>query len=205
MERFDQAFWDDRYSSAPALWSGQPNHHLVIEAADLTPGTALDVGCGEGADSIWLAERGWDVTALEISEVAIDRAARAASERLGDEATRINFCHANIFEWLPETTFDLVSAQFFHMPPETRSGIWEKLISAVGPGGTLLVVAHDADDPHVKEHRSHEPDLFYKGSEIAEAVGNSGWVIVKNAVGARTRSDTGEDFLDLVFKARRED
>jgi SAM-dependent methyltransferase len=140
----------------------------------------------------------------ELSEVALDRAARAASERLGEEADRIRFCHADIFDWSPETTYDLVSAQFFHMPPEMRAGIWQKLADAVAEGGTLLVVAHDADDPHVKEHRSHEPQLFYKGSEIAEAIGRSGWTIVKNTVGHRTRSDTGEDFLDLIFRATRD-
>jgi SAM-dependent methyltransferase len=204
MERFDQKFWDERYSSAPALWSGEPNHHLVLEVKDLKPGTALDVGCGEGADSIWLAQSGWEVTGLEISEVALDRARRAATEKLGD-SRNIDFRHVNILEWSPNgETFDLVSAHFFHTPPAIRPRIWQMLISAVSPGGTLLIVAHDPDDPHVKEHRAHEPELFYKGSEIAEAIPEVGWTIVKNAVASRVRPDSGEQFLDMVFRARRD-
>jgi len=75
-ERFDRAFWDDRYRSRSALWSGSPNRHLMAEAEDLVPGTALDVGAGEGADAIWLAGRGWRATAVDISGVALERAAR---------------------------------------------------------------------------------------------------------------------------------
>lgn len=74
-DRFTAAFWDERYRSAHSLWSGNPNRHLVAEAADLTPGAALDAGAGEGADAIWLAGRGWQVTAVDISGVALGRAA----------------------------------------------------------------------------------------------------------------------------------
>ncbi|MFZ0664694.1 MAG: class I SAM-dependent methyltransferase, partial [Acidimicrobiales bacterium] len=115
MERFDQEFWDERYSTAPALWSGSPNHQLVVEVADLKAGTALDVGCGEGADAIWLAERGWNVTGLEISEVALDRARRAATDKLPSEGGEIDFRHVNILDWSPDgETYDLVSTHFFH-------------------------------------------------------------------------------------------
>ena len=77
---FDAAFWNDRYASAPAIWSGKPNAQLVAEASGLAPSTALDVGCGEGADAVWLAERGWHVTALDISQVALDEAAEHARQ-----------------------------------------------------------------------------------------------------------------------------
>ena len=72
---FDKKFWDERYSSAPAIWSGNPNPQLVAEVADFAPGTALDIGAGEGADALWLAQQGWSVTAVDISTVALDRAA----------------------------------------------------------------------------------------------------------------------------------
>lgn len=76
--QFTQEFWDDRYRSAGRLWSGQPNPQLVAQTAGLTPGDALDAGCGEGADAIWLARRGWNVTAVDVSAVALERAAASA-------------------------------------------------------------------------------------------------------------------------------
>ena len=77
-EQFDQAFWDSLYEARPEIWSGNPNHGLVVEVDTLVPGLALDVGAGEGADAIWLAGRGWRVTAVDISAVALARAASRA-------------------------------------------------------------------------------------------------------------------------------
>ena len=86
---FSQESWDERYRSRSALWSRNPNPYLVAEAGDLTPGTALDVGAGEGADAIWLASRGWRVTAVDLSAVALERASAHASELGPDIAGRI--------------------------------------------------------------------------------------------------------------------
>src|ERR1700709_1745409 len=86
MSLYTPEYWDDRYRSADRIWSGHVNPHLATTAADLTPGTALDVGCGEGGDAIWLAEHGWDVTAIDVSTVALDRAAVEAT-KIGAEIT----------------------------------------------------------------------------------------------------------------------
>jgi SAM-dependent methyltransferase len=100
--------WDQRYASTEQLWSGQPNTSLVTETRGLRPGRALDVGCGEGADALWLAAPGWDVTALDVSRVALDRAADQA-ERVG---VQVRWLHAGLVEAaLPPASFDLVSAQ----------------------------------------------------------------------------------------------
>src|SRR5579859_3036709 len=90
----DQAYWEERYRSSNALWSGNPNPQLVSEATDLAPGSALDVGCGEGADAIWLADRGWLVTAVDISTVALERGAARAREAGPAVAKRITWSHA---------------------------------------------------------------------------------------------------------------
>src|SRR5687768_15357895 len=110
-EMFGAEFWDERYRSSDKVWSGNPNPRLVAVASELTPGTALDVGCGEGADAIWLAQRGWSVTGVDISAVALERAQNAA----GSHA--ITWKQANILEWTPDPgDYDLISAQFMHLP-----------------------------------------------------------------------------------------
>ena len=94
----DEAFWDGRYRSVGSVWSGRPNPHLVAEVAGLVPGTALDVGCGEGADAVWLATRGWRVTAVDISTVALERGTARAVEAGGGVAQRIDWRHADLTE-----------------------------------------------------------------------------------------------------------
>lgn len=104
-----QQEWDGRYAEMRQLWSGRPNGALVAEVSDLAPGRVLDVGCGEGADAVWLARRGWDVTALDVSGVALAWAAEHASEAGVD----VRWVHAGLVEAaLPAGSFDLVSAQY---------------------------------------------------------------------------------------------
>ncbi|HEV7666156.1 MAG TPA: class I SAM-dependent methyltransferase, partial [Chloroflexota bacterium] len=94
-----QEFWDERYASAATIWSGNPNPHLVAQVSDLRPGTALDVGSGEGADAIWLAEQGWQVTGIDVSMVALERAAQMAAAAGHDVADRITWQQADILTW----------------------------------------------------------------------------------------------------------
>jgi SAM-dependent methyltransferase len=202
-EEVGQEFWDERYSSAPVLWSGRPNHFLVSEVEGMTPGKALDIGCGEGADTIWLAQRGWTVTGTDISAVALDRARRLTEGLPSDVAGRITWLHADITEWNPPSeSFDLVSAQYFQGEPEMREALWPKLIGATAPRGSLLVVAHDPEDPHVREHHHSGPERFYKGAEIANRLANN-WVVEKDTSERRTREGDDTEFLDVVFRATR--
>ncbi|GAA4226740.1 class I SAM-dependent methyltransferase [Actinomadura meridiana] len=142
-----QAFWDGRYSEHDHLWSGEPNAVLVREITDLEPGTALDLGCGEGGDAIWLARRGWGVTAADISGVALDRAAHHA--KAAGVADRIEFQRHDLAASFPEGTYDLVSAAFLHSPEEgmPREAILRAAAAAVAPGGVLLVVGHAGPPP----------------------------------------------------------
>src|SRR3954454_365280 len=134
---FTEAEWDDRYSTAAdRMWSGNPNPVLVDETATLTPGTALDVGCGEGADALWLASRGWRVTGLDISPVALGRAAARAAEAGAEIAARAGWEQVDLLSWSPRTQVDLVSAQFIILPPDASQRVWLQLVAAVGPGGT---------------------------------------------------------------------
>ena len=124
----DAGFWDERYRSADALWSGEPNAQLIAEVSELAPGSALDVGCGEGADAIWLAQRGWRVTAIDISGVALERG-RAQAAVVGDDvARRIEWLCADILTWEPPAgAYDLVSAQFIHFANPQRDAFFRRL------------------------------------------------------------------------------
>ncbi|GGS26055.1 class I SAM-dependent methyltransferase [Actinokineospora fastidiosa] len=165
---FDEASWEDRYSSRTAVWSGRPNPQLVAEAADLTPGTALDAGCGEGADAIWLAARGWRVTGADFATTALRRAA----EHPGGD--RVRWRHVDLTTWTPDERYDLVSAHFLHMPEQYA--LYARLAGAVAPGGRLLIVGHHRSDLETTVGRPNLPDLLHTAEELTRVV-DDGWDI----------------------------
>ncbi|MFJ5262364.1 class I SAM-dependent methyltransferase [Streptomyces sp. NPDC088387] len=134
-------FWEARYRDNGRVWSGKPNELLVREASELTPGTALDLGCGEGGDLVWLASRGWRVTGTDISATALERAALHADEAgVGD---RVSFERHELGVAFPEGTFDLVSAHYLQSPVKLdQDAVLRSAAAAVAPGGTLLLVMH---------------------------------------------------------------
>jgi len=206
-EQFDQAFWDDRYRSSTALWSGNPNPHLVAQAESLAPGTALDVCAGEGADAIWLARRGWHVTAVDVSVVALERAAAHAAGLDAGMAGRIHWLHQDITSWEPGLIrYDLVSAQYLHLPGMPRQMLFELLATAVAPGGTLLIVGHHPSDLETTMPRPPMPELFFTGDDIAASLDRGEWDVITNASPARTATDhEGRTVTihDAVLRARR--
>ena len=134
-----QQEWDRRYADREQLWSGRPNGALVAEVAGLPVGRVLDVGCGEGADAVWLAGRGWEVTGLEVSGLALERAARHAR----DAGVAVAWVHAGLAEAaLAPGSFDLVSAQYPALLRTPDAAAERALLGAVAPGGTLLLVHH---------------------------------------------------------------
>jgi len=206
--RYTQEFWDERYRSADRLWSGQPNPQLVAQAAGLTPGDALDAGSGEGADAIWLARQGWTVTAADLSEVALGRAARHAAADGDEIAQRITWLHEDLLSWDPgPDRFDLVSLQFLHLPPDLFEPAYRRLAAAVRPGGTLLVVMHHADDVHANVGRpSGHPGLFPSAKELTVPLDPGRWEIVVSAAVGRPATDLDGQpttVKDTVVRARR--
>jgi 2-polyprenyl-3-methyl-5-hydroxy-6-metoxy-1,4-benzoquinol methylase len=187
---YSREFWDDRYAATEALWSGSPNPHLVAQVAELTPGTALDVGSGEGADAIWLAARGWQVTGLDISQVALDRAGAHADQAGAEIAKRITWQQGDLLSWIPTEQFDLVTAHFIHLPGPARRSLHRSLAAAVRPGGSLLVVGHHPEDLKAHVGRPDLPDFFFTAEEVAAELDPGQWEVVVAAAPQRQIVDS---------------
>lgn len=210
--------WDDLYRSRPRVWSGRPNPQLVAEAAGLKPGTALDLGCGEGADALWLAEQGWTVTAVDVSAVALERAGlHAASSPAGN---RITWLQRDLDTWAPEEQFDLVSAQFLHSTEAPWQRPHRVAAGAVRPGGTLLIVGHHPDglppwrslsdgDGHSHGGDGHAgPGMFFTAEQAAAELGIAPPEWRVEVAASREREATGPDgqsatLADAVLRATR--
>lgn len=147
--------WEERYTTSGSMWSGEVNATLAEALADLAPARAIDLGCGEGADVLWLAEHGWDALGLDLSPTAIDRARAEATARALDgepgagTAGRARFEACDLTRWTPSPgSVELVTASFFHSRVELeRTAILRRAATAVGPGGHLVVLSHAAPPP----------------------------------------------------------
>ncbi|MEV4392941.1 bifunctional NAD(P)/FAD-dependent oxidoreductase/class I SAM-dependent methyltransferase [Nonomuraea sp. NPDC049607] len=200
-----ERFWDDRYGQSERIWSGDPNARLVEEIADMTPGTALELGCGEGADAVWLARRGWRVTAADVSGVALARAAAHAADE--GVAELIDWQRHDLAESFPEGEYDLVTASYLHSPAElSREKVLRAAAAAVAPGGQLLVIGHAGPPPwdpdaHPGVHLP-TPEQVLDALELAEGE----WEVLRAEEFARVQAAPGGGQAvrtDNVLRIRR--
>lgn len=160
----DREEWDRRYLEKDLVWSAEPNRFLVEEAAGLAPGRALDLGAGEGRNAIWLAGLGWRVTAVDFSEVALDKARRIA----GTRGVEVEWIHADLVSYRPEpAAFDLVLALYLHLPWPEMTGVIHRAAAAVAPGGTFLLIGHDRSNLEQGHGGPQRPELLYTAGEVA--------------------------------------
>jgi 2-polyprenyl-3-methyl-5-hydroxy-6-metoxy-1,4-benzoquinol methylase len=137
---FAREDWNARYAGRELLWSAEPNRLFAAEVGGLAPGRALDVGCGEGRNAVWLAERGWRVTAVDFSDVALEKAAQLASSR----GVEVDWVLADVLAYVPEPrSFDLVALLYLQLPADEHARVLRTSAAAVAPGGTFLVLGHD--------------------------------------------------------------
>ena len=198
--------YDELYRSASSVWTGRPNGQLVREVTDLRPGTALDAGAGEGGDALWLASRGWRVTAVDFSPVALGRGSAKAAELLLSD--RIEWRHEDLEAWTPpEAAFDLVTAHYLHSTWTDRAAMFRRLAGAVTPSGTLLVVGHQHGEEWQHGHgHAHEAGALYAAEDVAAVLDPHAWADVVTETrdrdpGAAHR--TGNPVPDTVLVARR--
>ena len=200
---FDQPYWDEHYAQGGSVGGHllPPNPYLVREVTDLTPGTALEAGCGEGAEAIWLGAAGWQVTAVDIAAEPLARASeRAAAQGLRD---RVEWVRADLGSWEPTRTYDLVTTHYAH-PAIPQLELYDRLSAWVAPGGSLLVVGHlqsghgareghgghatphgHADHPGQHDHQPPD-EASVTARSITERLDPAAWVVV--TAGEHTRT-----------------
>jgi SAM-dependent methyltransferase len=170
---FDTEYWDQIWSGdrATAMSSSAPNPHLQAQVGELTPASAIDAGCGAGAEAIWLAAQGWKVTAADIARAALDLGRERAAA--ADVADQVEWVQADLSTWQPDTTYDLVTTHYAH-PNIPQLQFYERIATWVAPGGTLLIVGHLHPDQHGQPDEGNPEDSPKHGNGQSHAHGHGG-------------------------------
>ncbi len=200
---FEPPSWDERYSGEEQLWSGQPNAQLVAEVSRLSAGTALDVGCGEGGDVIWLARQGWRVTGADFSANGLARAARHAEQAGVVEQTDWWHVDARSFA-AGERCYDLVTTHFLHPPDGGMVAVTRRLAEAVAPGGYLLVVGHAPSDAFTHLTDSHRRAMFVAAELLPGLPDDFEALVVEQRPRAVTRGATTIQVNDSTLFVHRQ-
>jgi SAM-dependent methyltransferase len=200
-ETFDRNFWDRRWSQALREGAQRPpNAHLLAEAADLRPGLALDAGAGHGSESLWLAARGWQVTAVDFSAVALDHARSRAESLDADVAQRIEWIEGDLATWTPPPNhYDLVTCLYVHVPGSVPEMV-QRLAAGVASGGTMLLVGHRPVDPATGAPTPAAGQVQVSVETAVAALDARRWKIIVAEDRPREATGTG---VDAVVRARR--
>jgi SAM-dependent methyltransferase len=214
---FDKDYWDQHWQQrAPVAMESNPaNPYLVAGTSGLRPGSALDAGCGAGAEAIWLAGQGWQVTAVDISADALGRAGqRALASGLADQ---VEWVEADLTTWSPDTQYELVTTHYAH-PAMPQLAFYARVSDWVAPGGTLLIVGHlhTHDGHHGSAGHSHDGSAGHgqeppaeasaRAADITALLRDDSWEIVTAEQTLRTLAGpTGNsvELRDVVVQATR--
>lgn len=198
----DSQQWDERYSEDELVWTSTPNQLFVAEVEDLPIGRAVDLACGEGRNSIWLAEHGWEVTGVDFSAVGLAKARRFAHLR----EVEVAWVESSVEDWVAHPSeFDLVAMLYLQLPQAARAAALAVAVSAVAPGGTLVVVAHDHENLTRGHGGPQDIGVLYQVSDVTAAAA-AGGLKVKRAEQATRVVDTADgprEAIDTVVRAQR--
>jgi 2-polyprenyl-3-methyl-5-hydroxy-6-metoxy-1,4-benzoquinol methylase len=201
-DMFEPASWEERYTGEESVWSGKPNAQLVAEVSRLSPGTALDVGCGEGGDVVWLAQQGWRVTGADFSANGLARAARHAAD--AGVADRVDWWQvdARAFE-AGGRSYDLVTTHFLHPPDHGMVEVTRRLAQAVAPGGHLLIVGHEPSAVFTQLSESHRRAMWAAEELVPGLPDDFETLVVEQRPRAMVRDGEPVDVHDSTLLARR--
>lgn len=156
----DAQAWDERYAASELVWSAEPNTFVAAELADLEPARALDLAAGEGRNAIWLARRGWTVTAADFSQVALDKGRRLAGD------TTVRWVCADATRWDEPAAYDLVVVAYLQLGAAERRAALRAAYASLVQGGTLLVVAHDSSNLAEGTGGPQDPRLLMTSADV---------------------------------------
>ncbi|MCU1429398.1 MAG: SAM-dependent methyltransferase [Actinomycetia bacterium] len=196
----DAEAWNARYASSDLVWGADPNRFVAAELADLAPGRALDLACGEGRNAIWLASRGWTVTAVDFAGAAIDKGRRLAAH----EGVQVEWRVDDVTAFKPDAGFDLLLWSYLQLAGSDRERALQHAIGAVAPGGTFLFIAHDLRNLAEGVGGPSEASVLYRAADIASLL--AGFTIVHAGEVLRPvmRDDgTTADAIDCLVRAVR--
>ncbi|UUZ60755.1 SAM-dependent methyltransferase [Nocardioides sp. B-3] len=197
---FDKDYWDQIWHGdrATAMGTSPANPHLVRQVGDLTPGRAIDAGCGAGAEAIWLAQHGWQVTGADVAAEALETAAERATA--SGVADRVDWVQADLSVWEPESPYDLVTTHYAH-PAMPQLEFYDRIASWVAPGGTLLIVGH-LHHGHGHGHDHGPPaEASVTAADITGRLDAEVWEIDTAEESHRSMNDS--QIHDVVVRARR--
>ena len=196
--------WDHRYAGSEQVWTARPNRFLVAEAAELRPGRALDLACGEGRNAVWLAEQGWRVTGVDFSEAALEKARRLAKAR----GVTGEWVAADLTDYRPEPhAYELVIVFYLQLPESSRRRIIRAAADAVAPDGTLLLVAHDSSNLELGYGGPQHPAVLYTAGDVVSDLRGSGLEIERAELVERSveTPDGERNALDALVLAHAPD
>lgn len=198
----DADHWNDRYAASEYVWTTGANALLVAEVSPLAPGRALDLACGEGRNAVWLAEQGWTVTAVDFSEVGLDKGRRLAADR----GVLVDWVAADVTTWPPpDGGFDLVVVLYLQLAADQRRSALGVAVRALAPGGTLLVIAHDATNLADGTGGPRDPAVLYGPDDVLADLDAAGVVVTVERADVVARPVEGAErpALDCVVRVRR--
>ncbi|GAB2737707.1 class I SAM-dependent methyltransferase [Salinifilum aidingensis] len=197
--------WDQRYRETALLWTSGPNRWVEQHTADLPPGRALDLASGEGRNALWLAERGWRVTAVDFSPVGVDKARELANERDAAAAERVRWEVADLLSYTPDGQYDLVLVVYLHLPADQRRTALQRAAAALAPGGTLLVIGHHSDNFTRGVGGPPDPAVLYDEHDVLADLADRE-DLTATAAGMRERvvAEQPRPALDVLVELRRD-
>ena len=169
----DAHAWDERYAAADLVWSAGPNQFVAGELADLPPGRALDLAAGEGRNAIWLARRGWTVTASDFSQVALDKGRQLAGE------TDVSWVCADATAWDEPAAYDLVVLAYLQLPGVERRKAVRAAFDSLRPGGTFFLVAHDSTNLSEGTGGPQDPAVLMTAEDVLDDLSGSPYDVVR--------------------------
>lgn len=192
--------WDKKYASSELVWGAPPNPVVVEFTTSLPHGRALDLGCGEGRHSLWLATRGWEVDGVDFSAVALDKARTVASQAPKRSRDRLRYRQADVTRDAFDGEYDLILSVYLHFPPPERRLLLGNAINSLKPDGILIFLGHDSSNPSEGVGGPQDPEILYTPTDIVEEIGDRLEIRVAERRYRETASGTAIDALVVARK-----